>query len=493
MESRLKGGDIERLAEGMLAGMADAKKMGLGGTALDDEMIKVSKLLEEKNETDIKNYLLKMIGLGPESSYANLSRLQEAGLLLEKYFDSTRKMSLSSMGRNEILASASTSPEAKRIAKKILEDNRAQFDALAEITREQLKDMSEEQKIARRIMTDDLGKRVFDQIKKATEVGGVSMEYIVNALDQANAGTYRDILALGEVTEKGQEMFEKISQARRLRRIKYYQKFDQEAAQTIRAVLQDVKPDEPLTMDLLKARAKKAMEAFQSLDDIEGTVEEGIYKTLMEEASSIDDDIIRQEAQQQAEILRAMIDADELEDVRASLEAKGEVTAANISEDADEELRKLINLVNETEDSGSARPAVYKRFTEKLDDFKNLFKEDKLIRRGTLAIAALAIGSLAYSEIRDRTVDDVAGPPLLPGGNPYEQNYPTRGYQLGDFGGGGYNQGASYQVSIQGGRDEIEKFNAAARGFVNGNLSTTIYNNIPNMRKDPYSSMGQAY
>lgn len=504
MESRLKGADIETIARGMLTGMENAIDLGLGGDSLADEVASLRKLLEKQNDDEIKKYLLKTIGLSADSRYASLTKLQKVGLLIEQYFDTTRKLALSSMSRDEILLAASPAPEAKRVAQSILDDNKKQFNTIAELTRQEIRDLSEEQKALRRGMSEALGNKIYGQMEKAVQASGVSMEDLVNAIDQANAGTYRDILSLGSVTESGQKVYEQIIQARNLRKIKFYERFNQDAAKTILSyfnfgMLQQADQGEPIALGSLRSQAVKALDQFRSsvdestVDDFTGTVEEGIYKILAEEASTISDDIIRQEAQKQVNILRSILENEEMGDVRAALEAKGTTDLANISPEADEELLKLVQAANNADEAEAVRPAVYKRITEKIGDFKNLFKEDKLVRRGTLAMAALAIGSLAYSAARDRTVDDITGPPLLPGGNPYEQQYPTRGYQIGSFGSTGYIPGMSYQVSIQGGRDDIDRFNTAAGGLVNGNVSTTIYNNIPSVKRDPYSAMGQAY
>jgi hypothetical protein len=90
-------------------------------------------------------------------------------------------------------------------------------------------------------------------------------------------------------------------------------------------------------------------------------------------------------------------------------------------------------------------------------------------------------------------MDDMTGPPLLPGGSAYEQQYPTRVPEIGTFNSSGYDPGMSYNVSVNGGYEDMQRFNEAARGFINGSTSTTIYEGLPNMTQDPYRTIASRY
>lgn len=87
----------------------------------------------------------------------------------------------------------------------------------------------------------------------------------------------------------------------------------------------------------------------------------------------------------------------------------------------------------------------------------------------------------------------MTGPPLLPGGSAYESGYPNRVPQIGTFSGPGYDSGVSYKVNLYGDQDTVRRFNAAAGGLVNGNMSTTMYNRIPDVAHDPYKEMAANY
>lgn len=72
-----------------------------------------------------------------------------------------------------------------------------------------------------------------------------------------------------------------------------------------------------------------------------------------------------------------------------------------------------------TRGTGGAASDYYKRFHP--DDVRALWRESKLLRRGTLAAGALIGFSAIYQKFRDRSPEDMAGPPLLPGGSAYER------------------------------------------------------------------------
>ena len=141
----------------------------------------------------------------------------------------------------------------------------------------------------------------------------------------------------------------------------------------------------------------------------------------------------------------------------------------------------------------SAISSNYKKFKKKLNDgdFQDLFK-NKLIRKTAIGIGALVAGSFLYESVRDRTSEDMQGPPLLPGGSAYE-DYPMRSPSIPNVDMVSSNSSMSYNISVNGNQQKIREFNERAAALTNGNTSTTIYNNLPRSRRDPYSEMGQRY
>lgn len=505
LSNRVKGDDMLRLAKNMLEGMKDARRVGANlRDQLDDDINELQKLVNRPNQGEIRTYIEKTIGLGVNSKYAGLARQNETGMLLKNYFESAKKMALAGMQRDESLLSAQTTEEAKRVADKILSNTRGLFKQLEDLQRTDFKNMTESQMVQRQVLMDKLGQDVYNQIDQATRLKNISKRDMFNALDMQSAGSNRDIQALGALIGEGvDEKYERIQKeyfdVRRLRRLERFEQFDRTVADEAIAMLEQyAEPDEDLTMDNLRRRASKAID--EMIDSDRGTLREAILQNLVGNKQgflegAVDQNqarILAQEAQKQANIMNAIATRAELGEERiADL-----ITAGDIEEvvpGTDEGLERLIRVANGSEDAAAARPVTYKRLSEKVSDFKNLYKNDKIVRRGTIAIAALAIGSLAYTEIKERTADDITGPPLLPGGNPYESEYPTRSPQVPNLANGGYSPGMSYQVSINGSREQVDQFNALASGLVNGNLSTTMYNRIPDVRRNPYQEMGQRF
>lgn len=79
-------------------------------------------------------------------------------------------------------------------------------------------------------------------------------------------------------------------------------------------------------------------------------------------------------------------------------------------------------------------------------------------------VAAIGAGLAIFGSIRnkERTRESLSGPPLLPGGNPYERipNTPMNLSQEPMAQGG---QGMSYNVSVNGDQDKIQEFMSRAR------------------------------
>jgi hypothetical protein len=161
----------------------------------------------------------------------------------------------------------------------------------------------------------------------------------------------------------------------------------------------------------------------------------------------------------------------------------------------DDKARSIVSSVDTIDDSMPAKSATYKRFSQFIKDgsLSNLF-EDKLIRRSTFAIAGLAAFGFIYSARKDRTEDDVMGPPLLPGGSAYETDYPFSGPSISDL---KYLNptvaGMQYKINVTGSQQDIEKMQYLANGVIDGPVDSTIYNSLPRVGRDPYSDVASRF
>ena len=53
----------------------------------------------------------------------------------------------------------------------------------------------------------------------------------------------------------------------------------------------------------------------------------------------------------------------------------------------------------------------------------------------------------------------------------------------------GYNPGVSYQVSLHGNQDSINSFRQSVGDLNYGNLTTTMYSNLPRLGRDLYADV----
>ena len=157
----------------------------------------------------------------------------------------------------------------------------------------------------------------------------------------------------------------------------------------------------------------------------------------------------------------------------------------------------IANAINAVKTSlnSVATATQYKRFT---DSFKNgalgEALQNKGVRRGIIAAAALATFGFVYSARKDRSMDDIAGPPLLPGGSAYETDYPQmqmnpNAYQYSNQ----TQRGVQYKVYLDGSTEDTENLTSMLGGVVDGPINSTMYNSLPRLGQDPYSQVASRF
>jgi len=227
------------------------------------------------------------------------------------------------------------------------------------------------------------------------------------------------------------------------------------------------------------------------------TVEQ-VLMSLSGKSEDITDRAARAEADRIATLIRSRAAVQALED--SSPGVVDELRAAGIiddlSQEADDSILRDIARTIDDEAAGptAVRERVYKRLGDKLkeDDFRRFLRSAPIKSTG-IAIGALVLGSFAYSSYKDRTYEDAQGPPLLPGGSAYEQDYPFRVPEIGSFSGQGYNPGMNYQVSINGSQQDIDRFNSELGGLTNANINTTMYDRAPDLSRNPLLRIMEAF
>jgi hypothetical protein len=144
----------------------------------------------------------------------------------------------------------------------------------------------------------------------------------------------------------------------------------------------------------------------------------------------------------------------------------------------------------------TARETTYKRFSDSLkrgalgDALKN-----KTVKRGLIGAAALSGFSFIYSARKDHSASDVTGPPLMPGGNPYEDGYPQPSVSIQE----NLNimnpstRGMQYKIYTSGSTEDTENLSSMLNGVVDGPINSTMYNSLPRLGQDPYSRVASSF
>lgn len=158
---------------------------------------------------------------------------------------------------------------------------------------------------------------------------------------------------------------------------------------------------------------------------------------------------------------------------------KAEESLGTIDEAIESTIRRFVRDAEDEADS-AARAAIAATYTDpaavatgkytRIQDFMKSAKmqelyEGLLKNKGKVAgAAALATGLMVFGSIKkkEHTQEAISGPPLLPGGNPYER-IPNSPMQLSDMQTAQGSQGESYNISINGDQDKIEEFMNRAR------------------------------
>lgn len=158
---------------------------------------------------------------------------------------------------------------------------------------------------------------------------------------------------------------------------------------------------------------------------------------------------------------------------------------------------KLINTL--TGGAGAATTPVsgpgYKRITELFKDgtIKNLM-DKPYIKPAAIGTAALAVFGFVYSANKDRSVEDMQGPPLLPGGSAYESAYPGNTLNMPppqNLLPSGQN-GVTYRVNASGSYADAQKFSEAAGGLTS-DFSTSYYGGARDASANPYSEIVSSF
>lgn len=138
----------------------------------------------------------------------------------------------------------------------------------------------------------------------------------------------------------------------------------------------------------------------------------------------------------------------------------------------------------------------YKRVAESFKNgaLKELFSNPVSKQVGAAALMTIA-GSFMYQskKKKDFTKGDVSGPPMMPGGNPYETNYPTRQAITQQVQANNQEGQMQYQVNTSGSPQDIERLRGLIGGVSDAQINSTMYNGLPRLGQDPYSRVASSF
>ena len=164
--------------------------------------------------------------------------------------------------------------------------------------------------------------------------------------------------------------------------------------------------------------------------------------------------------------------------------------------DIDDVTRSIVADDPSSVNMGSrASNGAYTRVQDFMDspDLRQVY-ENPTIRRGAMGLAALAVFGFVYSARKDRTSDEMSGPPLLPGGSAYESDMPKYIPSLSNL---KYLNpvvaGMQYKINVNGSQKDIEKMQSLTQGVVDGPVNSTMYNSLPRLGNDPYQNVASRF
>ncbi len=157
----------------------------------------------------------------------------------------------------------------------------------------------------------------------------------------------------------------------------------------------------------------------------------------------------------------------------------------------------LITSVDDLSAAAStpAKDKIYTRFGRMLKSggMKELF-DDSIIRNSAYAMVGLAAFGFIYSARKERTQEEIQGPPLLPGGSAYESDFPRALPSISDLKYLNPTTAAmSYKINLSGSQKDLEKLQELAGGVAQGPINTTMYNGLPRLGRDPYSNVASSF
>lgn len=501
LESMIRG-----ISSGIQTGASDSSvfKDVLG--QLSDDQLPVS-------PEGRRDALIKLFGANEQHAYATLSRLHGAGTVAAANLEAMNNIRYRSRTINPALASFEYTEEARRAADYLLEKHTEEASRISNfrVDMSELNNEATETLFQRKLK---MGDTVTDDIREAARRSGVSVEEMINTLrkrsDQVGKEFIYDDLnyfpksVLEDFTGSGGTISNNLRELFSAAEIKRNYAYSKNVIES---------DDVFKTLNILGSTTSENLSsrAGQTAEQI---LQASAYGVL-HDPSSTQLDILAL-LSDNAEIQKQVFNGRNMNEVRTTMSNRLDAVMAHTkySELADEfktdldfigrpttaipapttAVGKDLERVISGEEVSVAK-AQFKRIGEFIKDgsLKNLFQENKLFKNSVIAAGALVIGSFAYQGMKDRSQEDIQGPPLLPGGSAYEDNYPKRMAEIPQIGDTVYNPGIDYKVNLYGNTKDVSNFRQEAMGLGKFNMNTTMYRRAPQAGKNPYDEVASSF
>lgn len=475
---KLKGRDITTVAEGISAGVRKA-----GNQELANELDLAIQRGSEQAEQ-----MLRVRGFIGQAAMSKLEQEARKSLAMA---DAEAKMGIAKAISEKDRLAALVSEDAMTAAETILDKNKKLIDTMSDIS-SQLSVSQEKDKLAYNLerLKTQIGDNILSDIEDIQRSMGISGYDLINALEYS--GSERGI-RLGELAKiPDLSMVDDVGTDQRAFALHRY--FDiASKRREFERTTQNVELKNLIQGMNFGQGVEQKTVARMTDELIPGVRGNVISQSVFDQAA---EDITVQE-KQIADAVRAKraYDIAAEGDAAAASFVNGSTTSGKILSSVDDIADDTPQIVSDilrqmSQPRSKAAQTPYQRISKQYLQ-EQLSKPS--VRNIAIGAGLLIAGSFAYQASKDRSPESVQGPPLLPGGNAYESDYPSRNANIGAFRGQGYSPGVNYKVSLYGDRDQIERFTSSASGLTNGNISSTMYNRIPSVTNDPYQMMGRSF
>ena len=492
---------------------------GIGELQVADEFKDILAKLSDANlntltQSEVKEVLIKNFGADETHAYAALSRQHGTGQIIDANMEAQKRIRYASRVIDPSLSSFQYTEDARKAADYLLKKHLDEASRIENFTAasKELNNTALNDLTLRKL---DMGDRVTAEIKEAARISGVSVEEMINTLKKRSYQLnqpmiYEDMEYFPGKAEYGNaegNLRTLMNAADVKRKRKFFdrfftgsEKYGEDVSRVMGMLGQDVKIQNiQQKAKSILAPALENIEEYNRLLNLNGAAAVDLLALLSEDDDTIsnifklrDSKKARASLADASEAVRAELRFRELDDIlKSDLGFIPPTTTANEPTTSfGEDIRRVIS-----DEEPSVIKAQFKKINEFIKDgsLKKLFQENKLFRNSAIAAGALIVGSFAYSGTKDRTSEDIQGPPLLPGGSSYENDYPRRLSEIPQIGRTNYNPNIDYKVNLYGSSRDVSNFRQQAMGLGKFNMNTTMYRRAPQLGVDPYREVASSF